>query len=175
MPYQETLDIISDNLIDSKKITMVNLDVYKEQKKLTKFRSVDGIKIISKKIIFAEFKKCDLFYKTNLNDEERKIVNGIIDETPEKIVDSFMVLLPKYLSEEMKCILDHKIDIEIVLGSEKGYGEDPMIRMRMRELIKMEGENYKELNEKVQRYRGTYFINEIKIRTKEEFQSKYKV
>ncbi|WP_291942116.1 hypothetical protein [Cetobacterium sp.] len=176
MPFQRTMNEISDNLIDNIEKKMIDLDYYKETKNLRKFRSVDGIIINSRKIIFAEFKKCDLFYKSYLEEREQERVEKITKEILEKVVDSFMVLLPKYLHEEMGGLsINHKIDIEIVLGSENGYDDNPAMRMRVREKIKMKTENLQNLENMLKKYRGTFYINEIYIRTAEEYKVKYKL
>ena len=154
MDYFETIKSISEGLIESDK-EIINLDKQKDSvNELKKFRSTDGFEYKDNKIILYEFKRCNLFYQKSLTEKETDIVNGITTETPEKLIDSVLVLIPKFITDFRKND-KYKVKFILVLGENV---EDARIEARLREGKLAKTPQLIKLENKLNKYRETPFI-----------------
>ncbi len=174
MSFQKLI-VISDEMIKSSDSSFFSLHHFKEERGrgLARFKDMDGLKIRGNQIDLVEFKRCDLFYKENLDSKDLKKVEEITSHLPEKINDSILVLLPEYL-ENFRINSNFKINIYLVLGDEKPI-DDQKSRGREREAIIRRTKNYEKIEKIVKRYRGTAFVKNAEIMTRSKFIGKFSI
>lgn len=170
-PIEDSLTVVSDTLIDNQQ-KFLNFDAMKDNSRETKkFKSPDTLFCKGDTIYLTEFKRCNLFYKEVLNDDEEKKVNSIIKDTAEKLTHSILVHLPNSFSC-FKTNTKFKVNYILVLGT---LISDPKYRGRTRSVLKLERDQYKKLRKSICKYAHTPYIKDCTIITKEQFKTKYQV
>ncbi|MGL6100767.1 MAG: hypothetical protein ACRCZ9_00385 [Fusobacteriaceae bacterium] len=174
MSFQE-LKIISDGMIQSSDSSYFSLDLFKHKKGggLTKFKDMDGLKIVGNRIDLVEFKDSTLFYKEELNETGAKMVQEILEALPQKISDSILALLPEY-KEDFRTNSNYKVNLYLVLGDERDL-DDQKSRGREREATLRRTDNFKKLEKILIRYRGTSFVKNAEIITRSKFIQKFNI
>ncbi|MGL5056003.1 MAG: hypothetical protein ACRC6A_01355 [Fusobacteriaceae bacterium] len=174
MSFQE-LKIISDRMIQSSDSSYFSLDLFKHKKGggLTKFKDMDGLKIVGNIIDLVEFKDSTLFYKDELDENAEKIIGEILEALPQKISDSILALLPEY-KEDFRTNSNYKINLYLVLGDTKDL-DDQKSRGREREVTLRKTNHFKKLEKILMRYRGTSFVKNAEIMTRSKFIKKFNI
>lgn len=167
-PILKGLNNVSDGLIDNNSKLYLDFDeVCRLDTKTKEFKMVDTLLIFKDEIYLIEFKKCNWFYTeiSKLEHDARvsseRIMTSIIEDAPQKLTDTILVQLPKFIKNFS---IDTKINYIFVLGTKETKGNEVGRNRAIKNSSSLE-----KLKNSIIRYKGTHFVKDVLVQSKEEF------